>query len=186
MVYQFHSSTGLDLPGRQASPLIVKPATDAARFSLRIDPKGLDAASTAFGLSLPETIGGMVSSGERIAVCLGPDEWYLVAPLSEQETIERSFVQLYSAVVHSLVDVGHREVGIEISGADAAFALQSAIAFDLEAMPAGSGCRTLIDKVQIILLREAADRFRIEVWHSFADHVRHLLQAVSREMELGI
>lgn len=30
------------------------------------------------------------------------------------------------------------------------------------------------------------DRFRIEVRHSFADHVRHLLAGISREIELGI
>jgi sarcosine oxidase subunit gamma len=166
--------------------LTISMAADAARFSFRIDPQRLDAATTAFGLTLPETIGSMVSSGGRTAVCLGPDEWYLIAPLAEQETIERGFAQLYPTVIHSLVDVGHREVGIETAGADAARALQSAIAFDVESMRAGSGCRTLIDKTQIILLREAENRFRIEVWRSYADHVWQLLQTISREIELGI
>jgi sarcosine oxidase, subunit gamma len=186
MMYQYHPPVGRALATHDKPLLIVRAAADAARFNLRIDPKQLDAASKEYGLNLPRMIGGMMSSGARTAVCLGPDEWYLVAPLSEEESIERGFATLYATIIHSLVNVGHRETGIEISGAGAAFALQSAIAFDVEAMPVGSGCRTLIDKAQIILLREAANRFRIEVWHSFADHVWHLLQTISREIELGI
>ncbi|MCV9940684.1 sarcosine oxidase [Boseaceae bacterium BT-24-1] len=166
--------------------LSLRPVVDGARFSLRIEPKGLEAASKVLGLALPKAIGGAASSGGRIAICLGPDEWYLIAPPSEQESLERGFAELYATTIHSLVDVGHREVGIEIAGAGAAHALQAAIAFDIEAMPFSSGCRTLMDKAQIILLREAEDRFRIEVWRSFADHVWELLQIVGREIELGI
>ncbi|HEV7325597.1 MAG TPA: sarcosine oxidase subunit gamma family protein [Bosea sp. (in: a-proteobacteria)] len=208
MIYQYHPPFGRagdvrnNLPdsSNEAAPymprrapdshgealLAIRQAADAARFSLRVDPRQLDAASEAYGLALPRTIGGTILSEARVAICLGPDEWYLLGPLSEEESIECGFASLYATTVHSLVNIGHREIGIEVSGAAAAFALQSAIAFDVKAMPVGSGCRTLIDKVQIILLREAADRFRIEVWHSFADHVWHLLQAISREIELGL
>jgi sarcosine oxidase subunit gamma len=87
---------------------------------------------------------------------------------------------------HSLVDISHREVGILVEGEAALLALRSAIAFDVEAMPVGTGCRTVFDKAQIILIRETENRFRIEVWRSFADHVRHILHAVSREIALGI
>ena len=73
-----------------------------------------------------------------------------------------------------------------MEGEAAALALRSAIAFDVEAMPVGSGCRTIFDKAQIVLIREDKNRFRIEVWRSFADHVWGLLQAVSREIALGI
>lgn len=165
--------------------LAIREIPDAARFSLRIDPRALDDASKAYGVALPGTI-GMATSGARIAVCLGPDEWYLVAPPAEAEAIEDAFAALYATRIHSLVDIGHREVGIEVSGAAAPLALQAAIAFDVEAMPVGSGCRTIIDKVQIVLLREAADRFRIEVWNSYADHVWRLLRTVGREVDLGM
>lgn len=185
-MHRSHSPSGRALRTPQVPPLNISHAADAARFSLRIDPKRLDSVSTAFGLSLPASSGGMVALGGRTAVCLGPDEWYLMAPPAEGEAIERSFGRLYATIAHSLVDVGHREVGIELEGARTALALQSAVAFDVESMPVGSGCRTLFDKVQIILLREAESRFRIEVWRSFADHVWHLLQAVSREIELDI
>lgn len=185
MMYQLHPTFARPWAGH-GDPLVIRRAEEAARFSFRIDPRELDAASKAYGLKLPRAIGEMASSDGRTAACLGPDEWYLIAPLSERDGIERAFESIYATAIHSLVDIGHRETGIELSGAAAAFALQAAIAFDIEAMPVGRGCRTLFDRVQIILLREAADRFRIEVWHSFADHVWHLLQTVSREIELGL
>jgi sarcosine oxidase subunit gamma len=49
-----------------------------------------------------------------------------------------------------------------------------------------SGCRTIFDKVQIVLLREAERHFRIEVWRTFAGRVWGVLEAASREIELGI
>ena len=121
-----------------------------------------------------------------MAIRLGPDEWYLLAAPAEGEAIAARFAELYAATPHSLVDVSHREVGIEVEGSEALLALRSAIAFDIEAMPVGTGCRTLFDKAQIILIREAEDRFRIEVWRSFADHVWGILEAASREIELDL
>ena len=166
--------------------LAIREIAEAARFSLRIDPRALGSASAAYGVALPAAIGGTASDGTRTAICLGPDEWHLIAAPGEADGIEAAFAALYGTTIHSLVDIGHREVGFEVSGADAVLALQSAVAFDVEAMPVGSGCRTIMDKAQIVLLREASDRFRIEVWTSYADHVRGLLQAVGREVDLGV
>jgi sarcosine oxidase, subunit gamma len=186
MMNEHHPLLGREIAVRKAMPLTVCPAPDTARFSLRIDPTQLAQASTAFGLDLPAQIGDVSVSRDKIAACLGPDEWYLEAPLSGQQAVETAFADLYATVPHSLVDVGHRDVGIEIEGADAALALRSAVPFDVEAMPVRSGCRTIFDKTQIVLVRETEDRFRIAVWRSFADHVWGILRAVSREVELDI
>lgn len=186
MMHERHPLTGREVTTRSAIPLNIRPAADAARFSLRIDPAEASAASKALGMALPEKIGGVSASGELCAICLGPDEWHVIVPLAHGHALESRFADLYGTVIHSLVDIGHREVGIEIEGAAAALVLQSAIAFDVGAMPVGSGCRTIFDRAQIVLLRVAEDRFRIEVWQSFADHVWGLLQAASREVELDI
>ncbi|HLZ64970.1 MAG TPA: sarcosine oxidase subunit gamma family protein [Aliidongia sp.] len=178
--------SGREIAIHKPLPLTIRAASDCARFSLRIDPAELARASQAFGLTLPAVIGDAVSADGKIAICLGPDEWYLIAPSTAQQAVESAFAALYSAVPHSLVDVGHREVGIEIEGADAVLALRSAIAFDIEAMPVSTGCRTIFDKAQIVLVRESEERFRIEVWRSFASHVWGLLTAAGREVELGI
>lgn len=184
-MHNHHPLTGRAISAPQAR-VTIRPVEDCARFILRIDPQNLAAASKAWGANLPPAIGGLVSDSGRIATCIGPDEWYLVATLADQDAIESAFAVLYATNIHSLVDVGHREVGIAVEGPEAALALQSCIAFDVAAMPIGSGCRTIIDKAQIILLREEQDRFRVEVWHSFADHVWNLLAGICREIELGV
>lgn len=186
MLHQHHPLVGKEIAVHSVSPLNIKVAADHARFSLRIDPPQAARAAKAFGGALPEKIGDVVAAKGRLAVRLGPDEWHLLAPLAKQEAIERAFSDFYAALPHSLVDVSHREIGIQIEGAAAVLALRSAIAFDIDAMPVGTGCRTIFDKAQIILIREADDRFRIEVWRSFADHVWGILQAVSREIALDI
>lgn len=53
---------------------------------------------------------------------------------------------------------------------------------DLAKLPVGSGTRTLFDSVQIVLTREARDRFHLIVWRSFAPHVRALLETATREL----
>lgn len=166
--------------------LRISPAENPSRFNLRIDPQQLEAAGRVFGIALPDTIGGSTQGDGKTALCVGPDEWYLLAPPAEQETITRGFAELYSSVIHSLVDIGHREISILVEGDEAVSALQSVLAFNVSAMPVGTGCRTIMDKAQIILLREASDRFRIEVWHSFAPFVWQLLNAVSIELQSGV
>ena len=186
MMHNHHPLVGRQLSGLQGARVTIRPVENCARFILRINPQNLPAASKIWGANLPANIGGLVSASGRIATCIGPDEWYLLAPLADRDAIETAFAGLYATSIHSLVDVGHREVGIAVEGPEAVLALQSCIAFDIGAMPIGSGCRTIIDKAQIILLREVEDRFRIEVWHSFADHVWHLLAGICREIELGV
>jgi heterotetrameric sarcosine oxidase gamma subunit len=57
---------------------------------------------------------------------------------------------------------------------------------DLDALPVGAGVRTLLDSVQVVLLREGEDQFRLEVWRSFAPHLRALLDLGLREIEAGL
>ena len=186
MLQERHPLIGQRISLAEHSALIVHAAEDCARFNLRIAPENLATASKGFGVALPSTIGATATSGNRLALCLGPDEWQLCAPTAESSAIEAAFAALYATCPHSLVDVGHREIGIAVEGAAAVLALRSACAFDLETMPPGTGMRTIFDKAQIILIRHDENRFRIEVWRSFADHVWGLLQAASREISLGI
>lgn len=186
MLQEHHPLAGQEIAVEKTGLLAIRGVPDTVRFSFRIDPTALDQASKAFGLMMPTKIGDMVTVDDKVALCIGPDEWHLLAPPDTQAEVESAFAKFYTDVPHSLVDISHREVGIEIEGSGAVQLLQSAIAFDIEAMPVGSGCRTIFDKAQIVLIREANDRFHIEVWRSFADHVWGLLQAASHEIELDI
>jgi heterotetrameric sarcosine oxidase gamma subunit len=83
----------------------------------------------------------------------------------------------------SLVDISDRQVGIDVTGPETAEAINafSALDLDLEAFPVGMCTRTIFGKAEIILWRTAADRFRIEVWRSFAPYVLGCLEEASHE-----
>src|SRR3546814_14623123 len=83
----------------------------------------------------------MTSSAGKLALCLGPDEWQLMAPAGQEDDITRRFDALYAQVPHSLVDIGHRETGIEIGGPAATLVLAAACPLDLAGLPAGTGTR---------------------------------------------
>lgn len=186
MLMEHHSLPETPIAVDGGALLSVRRAEDCARFSLRIPLEDAGGAAEAFGCDLPRVIGGMTSSAGQLALCLGPDEWLLMAPAGHEDHIARRFDTLYAQVPHSLVDLGHRETGIEIEGSAAAQALAAACPLDLASMPAGTGTRTIFDKAQIVLIKRDDTSYRIEVWRSFAPHVWGLLEAVSHEIALGI
>jgi sarcosine oxidase subunit gamma len=164
--------------------LSVRAAPDCARFSLRVGSGGREAAGRILGVPLPARIGQVALTGGRAALCLGPDEWSIVASLAEAETIRRGFAALGEP--HSLVDTSHRDVGIELLGPAVETALAACCTLDLASMPAGSVTRTILDKSQVVLVKHGPEHYRVEVWQSFAEHVWNLLRAVSREIALDL
>ena len=79
---------------------------------------------------------------------------------------------------HSLVNVSHRNVGIDVSGRQAAAVLNAGCPLDLSesAFPPGSATRTLLGKSEIVLIRaSAAPLYRVECWRSFSTYVHGLL-----------
>jgi sarcosine oxidase subunit gamma len=165
--------------------LSVTIAENCARFSLRALAESRELASDCFGCALPPRIGGLAVSKDRVAVCLGPDEWLLLAPSADGAKIAAQFAAGLQET-HSLVDVSHREVGIKVTGTAAELALAAACALDLESMPASSATRTILDKAQVVLIKHSPIRYRIEVWQSYASHVWGLLQAAAHEIALDI
>lgn len=186
MLMEHQPLSGMPIEIDGGAALTVRHAEDCPRFNLRIPVEHSGEAAMEFGCDLPRAIGGMTSSAGKLALCLGPDEWLLMTPAGQENDITRRFEALYPRVPHSLVDIGHRETGIDIEGPAAALALASACPLDLAAMPAGTGTRTVFDKAQIVLIKRNERSYRIEVWRSFAPHVWGLLEAVSHEIALGI
>jgi sarcosine oxidase, subunit gamma len=182
MIQELNALSGQKLPD-VGDRLRVAVAEDCARFSLRVRPETLAKAGEAFGCAMPAHIGGLASSGDRLALCLGPDEWFLMAPAAD--AVRDRFATAMEGAF-SLVEVSHREVGIEVRGTAATLALSSVCALDLDSMPPGSATRTILDKVPAVLIKHGPDHYRIEVWQSFADHLWTLLAAVSREVALDI
>lgn len=177
-----YSHRRVSIPGR----LDVLPAKDGARFILRIAPAKLALAEKTLGAKIPAKIGGLAKTGETAVACIGPDEWYIWAGEGEADAIRQAFARLYESEPHSLVEVSHRETGIDISGPEAECLLNAASPLNLAEMLAPGAARTVFDHAQVILLKWDADHYRIEVWNSFADHVWTLLETASREVELSI
>jgi sarcosine oxidase subunit gamma len=184
MIQELSALSGQRLPDA-GDRLKLAVAQDCARFSLRVRPQALARAGKAFGCAMPGQIGGLASSGDRLALCLGPDEWFLIAPTAAADAVRDRFATVMEGSF-SLVEVSHREVGVEVRGTAATLALSSVCALDLHSMPSGSATRTILDKVPAVLIKHGPDHYRIEVWQSFASHLWTMLAAVSREIALDI
>ncbi|MBV8854366.1 MAG: hypothetical protein JOY91_13230 [Sinobacteraceae bacterium] len=155
-----------------------------ARFSLRGAAELSKAAEAVLGFELPQQACRSVRQREYAALWLGPDERLLLLPESQAEaTVERLRAAL-QGLRHSLVDISHRQLALQLEGAAAALALNVGCPLDLDAtaFPVGMCTRTVLGKAEIVLWRTAADAFHIEVWRSFADYVVCFLNEATREL----
>jgi sarcosine oxidase, subunit gamma len=160
------------------SAVSIASAPPAARFILR-GATAVGAASKAFGVALPTVPCRGATNGERAAFWIGPDEWLLIAPEAETAALHQGLSGALAGVAHALVDVSHRQTALVVEGKGAATLLNAGTPLDLaiDAFPVGMVCRTIFDKAEIVLWRSGAERFRVEVWRSFAPYVRALLEA---------
>jgi len=148
------------------------------RIALRIaEPAGI-------GFGLPTKVGARSAEGARTALCLGPDEWLLEAPEAERDALLATLSGIDAP--HSAVEVSDREITYALEGPAVLDLLAAGCPRDLARMPVGSGARTVFDTAQVVLTREADDRFRLTVWRSFAPHVRALLDIAVRELAAGL
>jgi sarcosine oxidase subunit gamma len=176
----------MNAPVKSFAAVTIDVLPPVARLNLRIAPANLAAASAAFGLPLPVRIGQGVVKNGHAAWCLGPDEWLLHAPEVEQAAIVADFAKARANAPHSLTVVSDREFTIAITGTRAQEFLTVACPLDLSRMAPGTAKRTLFDSAQVVLIRDADDAFRIEVWRSFFPHVSELLDIALREFACGL
>jgi sarcosine oxidase subunit gamma len=148
----------------------VAPLPPATRFVFRGGEDARAAAGAAFGVALPAAACRAAREGKRAALWLGPDEWLLITPDGEAEAIREAFAGL--AASHALVEVSHRQTALAVEGPGAADLLNAGcpLDLDLEAFPVGMCTRTLLGKAEIVLWREGAETFRVEVARSFAEY----------------
>jgi sarcosine oxidase, subunit gamma len=113
---------------------------------------------------------------------LGPDEWLLISAEHRADETAAALRAALAELAHSLVDVSHRQVALEVSGPDARALLAAGCPLDLDSstFPLGMCTRTLLGKAEIILWRIGAEAFRLEVWRSFAPYVSAFLAEAAR------
>jgi sarcosine oxidase, subunit gamma len=150
----------------------------ANRISLRAPETSVAALSKALGLDLPQKPKTSASKGSRTVLWLGPDEWLVIDeksdPLGACAEVE---------ALHSAVGISHRNVAFLVTGPGAANTLNAGCPQDLSlaAFPVGACSRTILGKVEIIVLRTGEDAFRVECWRSFSDYVFTFLTEAARD-----
>lgn len=175
---------GRALPSSERVKAVALPS--ATRFNLRGGPDIFAPLAEAFGVAPPMAPMSSAEVGARTALWLGPDEWLLIA----EEGAGALFGTIESALVgvfHTLVDISHRQVGIEVSGPGAVHLLNAGCPLDLDlsAFPVGMATRTLLIKAEIGLWRRAPDRFQLEIGRSFAPYVAAVLTRAARDQGEG-
>ncbi len=162
---------------------LVQVLPPARRLVLRGDSTARAAAERALGIPVPALACRAGGEGTRAALWLGPDEWLLIAA-AEDAAAESALSSALEGLAHSLVDVSHRQIGLVVSGAQAATLLSAGCPLDLElsAFPVGMCTRTMLSKAEVVLWRTAAEQFRLEVWRSFAAYVTEYLAVAARDI----
>ena len=117
--------------------------------------------------------------GGRASLWLGPEEFLLLAPANTDYAALRSALRNSP---HSLVDVSHRQLGLEVSGPHCVERLRGGCALDLDEsqFPVGMCTRTLFAKADIVLWRTRSDAFHLEVWRSFLPYTVEMLREIAR------
>lgn len=166
------------------APVLVEELAPAARFSLRVRPDHRAALAQALGVDLPARIGDRAVSDGREALCLGPDEWLVTAP--EAAAIAATAAAVYATAPHSLTEISDREITLRLTGPQVLDLLATGCPRDVAALAEGRGCRTVFDSATVTLWRDAETEFRMDVWRSFAPHVRSLLAQAEAELIAGL
>lgn len=156
-----------------------------ARASLRVAP-GAIGGITVLAANLDIPINTMAGDRERMNVRLGPDEWLLITPEAENESLAHEIDRALRGSFFSLVDVSHRSVAFEVAGPHARDILNGECPLDLDdaAFPSGTATRTVLGKSEIVLMRPRTEyTYRIECLRSFGPYVHGLLNELSRQFE---
>jgi sarcosine oxidase subunit gamma len=163
----------------------------ALRFILHADAPARRAAAPAWGARFAEESCRALVEGTRATLWLGPDEYLLLgradgsdADIAESElAAAESIEQALGDMPHALVNISHRQFGLEVSGPHAATILNGACPLDLDLgeFPVGMCTRTVLAKADIVLWRTGDDAFHLEVWRSFNGYVTGLLREIGRE-----
>jgi sarcosine oxidase subunit gamma len=162
---------------------VVPPAT---RFILQGRGGARTAASAAWGVEFSDDACRAIVTGDRATLWLGPDEYLLLdADVADADAGAAALAHALTGIPHSLVDVSHRQIALQLRGPHAATILNGACPLDLDlaGFPVGMCTRTVFAKADIVLWRTASDTFHVEVWRSFAAYVTGLLYEIAREFE---
>ena len=138
-----------------AAGVTISLAGPMQRYTLRA--RRAEDLETVFQVTMPRKIG----ASEGGIACLGPDEWYL-------RTEAGATIPTASGLPVAITDISDRSTCLVLEGPRAAEILMSGCPIDLDNFAIGRATRTIYETVEVIIIREADDRFHVELWRSFA------------------
>ena len=151
------------------------------RYSVRVKPSDVTAIKKASGLKFPSKIGASDMSMTQFILCLGPDEWLIIADPKEKVKLTKALTKIQDGYTVSVTDVSHRNIGFSLLGPRAVKMLNAGCPLDLslEAFPVGKTTRTVFESASIVLTRTGEDHFAIECWRSFAPYLRDYFKRIA-------
>lgn len=138
-----------------AAGVTISLAATMKRYSLRA--RSAQALETLLNVKVPKKIGAIKGG----IACLGPDEWLL------RTNVDR-IMPTGTGLPVAITEISERSICLVIEGPRAAEILMSGCPLDLDNFAVGRATRTIYETVEIIIIRDAEDRFQVEVWRSFA------------------
>jgi sarcosine oxidase subunit gamma len=165
----------LDIPeSLNSDGLKISLISERLRYSIRIKKSDLVAVKKIGGLGFPSKVGKTSLSSACDILCLGPDEWLVIAAPTEQTKLSKAFKKIKKDYVVSITEISHRNIGLSVMGPRAVRAINVGCSLDLslQAFPIGKTTRTVFESASIVLTRRGEDAFSIECWRSFAPYLR--------------
>ncbi len=162
------------------------------RIVLRLSPEIATSYERLAGMNFSMPINRASFGDGRIAARLGPDEWLFIGHEADTAAVLSEAADQLSAHHHALIDIGHRNIAIEISGRAAAGVLNAGCPLDLndDHFPPGHSTRTLLGKAEVVLIRlsdtidttgNSDPRYRVECWRSFGQYLHRFLIEAAQE-----
>lgn len=165
----------------ERSDLRVTPLPSYSQLLLHGEPRDAGLLSQIGEIALGDRMLRMTMTGEWSALHLSPDEWLLIGPAADRETVIARFANAH--VPLSLVAIGERSLGVEISGPSATMLLNTGCPLDLhdDAFPAGSCTRTLFGKAAVMIWR-TAESYRMQYGRSFDEYVTGYIRLAAEDL----
>lgn len=119
-------------PPHIGSTAIVCALPPSSRHLLRAAPDAMTLAGAALGLSISQVPCRAATRGDHAALWLGPDEVLLLAPEANALEVSRALRVALGDMPYALVDIGHRQIGLEVRGPHAQTLLNAGCPLDLD------------------------------------------------------
>ena len=147
------------------------------------DVRFVTAVERATGVPLPSRVGALTGASTRL-LCLGPDEWLIVADDDARQPLMASLMDALADSHHALVDVSASRAVIGLRGPRARDVLAKGLPLDLHprAFAAPRCAQTVFAKIGVLLEQtDEAPSYRLYVRASFAAYLAAWLVDAAQE-----